>query len=43
MGDWKTDAWHAYVSATAQLRERAAFSLAKAVEEAMKADGPILS
>lgn len=43
MGDWKSDAWHAYVSATAQLRERAAFSLAKAVEEAMTADGPILS
>lgn len=43
MGDWKSDAWQAYVSATAVLRERAAFSLAKAVEEAMAADGPILS
>lgn len=43
MGDWKSDAWQAYVSATAVLRERAAFSLAKAVEEAMTADGPILS
>lgn len=42
MGDWKSDVWRDYVSATAQLRERASFSLAKAVTLAMSEDDPIL-
>ena len=43
MGDWKSDVWRDYVSATAQLRERAAFSLARAVTLAEReTDDPIL-
>jgi hypothetical protein len=42
MGDWKSDVWNDYVSATAKLRENAAFSLARAVQLAEAADSPIL-
>jgi len=43
MGDWKSDVWRDYVSATAQLRERASFSLARAVTLAEReTDDPIL-
>lgn len=43
MGDWKSDVWRDYVSATAQLRERASFSLARAVSLAEREDVPILT
>jgi hypothetical protein len=42
MGDWKSNVWEDYVSATAKLRENAAFSLAMAVQLAEAADSPIL-
>lgn len=43
MGDWKSDVWRDYVSATAQLRESASLSLARAVQLAEKADSPIIN
>ena len=42
MGDWKSDVWKDYVSATAKLRENASFSLARAVQIAQADDSPIL-
>jgi hypothetical protein len=42
MGDWKSDVWRDYVSATAKLREKASFSLAKAVQLAAREDDPII-
>lgn len=42
MGDWKSDVWKDYVSATAKLRESAALSLARAVHLAEREDSPII-
>lgn len=42
MGDWKSDVWRDYVSATAKLRENASFSLARAVLLAQRENDPII-